>query len=58
MTDSLKASVGPCRFFSVDLNFLDGLHQYKLLHSFTSIEMCGGKGVPLGPDFKKTKQDI
>ena len=50
MTDFLKASVGPCRFFSVGLNFLDGLPHFKLLHSFTSIEMCAWKGVPLGPD--------
>ena len=50
MTDFLKASVGPCRFFSVSLNFLDGLPHFKLLRSFTSIEMCAWKGVPLGPD--------
>ena len=58
MTDSLKASVGPSRFFSVDLNFLDGLIQFKLLRSFTSIETCGWKGVPLELDYIKNHETL
>ena len=38
MTDSLKASVSPRRFFAVDVNILDGLSQLKL-YSFIFIDL-------------------